>query len=109
VAAIDTDFWLAVSTLGPVMFLAIGALVVELARSGLGWKTTTQRVTLVALNLAFFGTMLPTVNAILSLAWESNLWPPKVNAVVIVAAIVGFWTALMVHLSENEKTPGEDG
>lgn len=109
VAAIDTEFWLAVSTIGPVMFLAIGALLVELSRTGLGWKRNLQKVELVALNVAFFGTMLPTVSAILSLAWGRNLLPPKFNAVVIVVAILAFWVTLVAHFADIENTPENHG
>ena len=41
VAAVNTDFWIATSTIGPVMFLAIGVLAIELVREGsLGWTRT---------------------------------------------------------------------
>lgn len=91
-AAENTDFWIATSTIGPVMFLAIGVLGVELAREGgLGWTRPWQKAQIVAFNVAFFGTLLPTTTAILSLAWRENLLPPKVLAVLIVAAFVAFW------------------
>ena len=110
----NTDFWLAVSTIGPVTFLAIGVLGVDLVRSGRipaekSRKRTAVQVQLVALNVAFFGTLLPTATAILSLAWRQNLLPPKVIAVVIVAAIVAFWIALAAHFYDVEATAGTDG
>lgn len=95
--AVNVDFWVAVSTIGPVTFLAIGA-----ADSS---KRTAVRVQLVALNVAFFGTLVPTTTAILSLAWRQNLLPPKVNAVVIVLAILAFWVALAAHFYDLENTP----
>jgi uncharacterized membrane protein len=110
VAVETTDFWLAVSTAGPVLFLAIGALLVELVRQhDLGWKRTWQKVELVTFNVAFFGTMLPTATAILSLAWGSNLLPPKILAPVIVLAILAFWASLVAHFSDLEATPRNNG
>ena len=64
---------------------------------------------LVALNVAFFWTLLPTSTAILSLAWRQNLLPPRVNAMVIVAAILAFWIALSAYFYDVEATAGTDG
>ena len=64
----DTDFWLALCSIGPVMFLALGALAVELVRErGLGWKRPAQKVQLIAINVSFLGTLLATVTAVLSI------------------------------------------
>jgi hypothetical protein len=49
--------------------------------------------------------MLPTVTAILSLAWGRSLIPPKVDAVVIVVAILAFWVALMAHFYDVGNPP----
>ena len=108
-AAENTDFWLATCTIGPVMFLAIGALFVELDREhGMGWKRPAQKVQLIAVNVAFIGTLLPTTTAILSLAWRANLLPPKVLAVVMVAAVLAFWISLVAHFRDVEETSGND-
>jgi hypothetical protein len=41
------------------MFLALGALLVELVRErGLGWKRRAQKVQLIAMNVSFLGTLL---------------------------------------------------
>ena len=64
----DTDLWLALCTIGPVMFLALGALAVELVRErGLGWKRPAQKVQLIAINVSFLGTLLATVTSVLSI------------------------------------------
>ena len=64
----DTDFWLALCTIGPVMFLALGALAVELVRErGLGWKRPAQKVQLIDINVSFLATLLATVTAVLSI------------------------------------------
>jgi hypothetical protein len=104
----DTGFWLALCTVGPVIFLGIGVLVIDLARvRGVGWKRPAQKVQLTAFNVSFWGALLPTITAILSLAWGSNLLPPKVIAVVIVAAILAFWISLAAHSTDVEDTSGE--
>ena len=104
----DTDFWLALCTIGPVMFLALGALLVELDRErGPRWKRPWQKVQLAAMNVSFLGTLLATVTAILSLAWRSNLLPPKVLGVTVVA-ILAFWISLLAHFQDVEKTSGKD-
>ena len=90
------------------MFLALGALLVEIDRErGEGWKRPAQKVQLAAMNVSFLGTLLATITAILSLAWESNLLPPKVLGVVIVVAILAFWISLLAHFQDVEKTSGE--
>ena len=104
----NTDFWLALCTIGPVMFLALGALLVELDRErGPTWKRPMQKVQLAAMNVSFLGTLLATITAILSLAWRSNLLPPKVLGVVSVVAILAFWISLLAHF-QDEKTSGKD-
>jgi len=109
VAAEHTDFWLATCTIGPVMFLAIGVFGVELNRAdGLGWKRSAQKVVLVAVNVSFIGMLVPTTTAILSLAWASNLLPPKVLAVVIVVAVLAYWISLVAHFQDVEDTSGKD-
>jgi hypothetical protein len=51
------------------MFLAIGALFVELDRErGMGWQRPAQKVQLVAVTWRFIRTLLPTATAIVSLA-----------------------------------------
>jgi hypothetical protein len=72
VAAENTDFWIATSTIGSVMFLAIGVLAIELVREGgLGWTRTWQKAEIVAFNVAFLGTLLATTTAVLSLAQDA--------------------------------------
>lgn len=91
------------------MFLAIGVLGVELVREGrLGWTRTWQKAEIAAFNVVFFGTLLPTTTAILSLAWGENLLPPKVLAVVIVVAFVAFWASLVFHFKDVEDISVED-
>jgi hypothetical protein len=108
VAAENTDFWLATCTIGPVRFLAIGVLGVELDRAGgLGWTRPAQKVVLLTVNVSFIGTLLPTTTAVLSLAWGSNLLPPKALAVVIVVAVLAFWISLVAHFQDVEDTSGK--
>ena len=38
-----------------------------------------------------------TTTAILSLAWGSDFLPPKLLAVVIVAAVLAFWVTMVAH------------
>ena len=65
------------------------------------------RADLVATNVSFLGTLLATITAILSLAWRSNLLPPKVLGVVSVVAILAFWISLLAHFQDVDKTSGE--
>ena len=91
------------------MFLALGALLVEIDRErGEGWKRPAQKVQLAAMNVSFLGTLLATVTAILSLAWRSTLLAPKVLGVVTVVAILAFWVSLLAHFQDAEKTSGND-
>jgi hypothetical protein len=60
------------------------------------------------MNVSFLGTLLATVTAVLSLAWRSNLLPPKVLGVVIVVSLLAFWISLVAHFQDVEKTSGKD-
>ena len=91
------------------MFLAIGALLVELVRErGVGFKRPAQKVQLLAMNVSFLGTLLATLTAILSLAWRSDLLPPKVLGVVTVVSILAFWISLVAYFQDVEETSGKD-
>ena len=110
----NTNFWLAVSTIGPVTFLAIGVFEIDLVRGGglppaESSKRTAVMVQLVALNVAFGGTLLPTGTAILSLAWRQDLLPPKLNAGVLVLAILAFGIALTAHWYDLKRSIEERG
>lgn len=105
----NTDFWLATTTIGPVMFLAIGALGIELDRERrMGWERRAQKAVLIGINVSFIGTLLSTTTAVLSLAWRANVLPPKALAVVIVMAVLAFWITLVAHFQEVEDTSGKD-
>jgi hypothetical protein len=66
-----------------------------------------QKVQLAAMNVSFLGTLLATVTAILSLAWRSNLLPPKVLGVVSVVAILAFWISLLAHFQDERTSRGD--
>jgi hypothetical protein len=100
-AATNDNFWLAVAAMGPVMFLAIGAFTVELARAmpdPAGPADTVHKVQALALATAFPGSLLPTVDAVVSLARGADFFPPTLDAVFMLAAIfavaVAFGAAL---------------
>lgn len=105
----NTDFWLAASTIGSVMFLAIGALGLQLDRERhLGWTRPAQKVALIGISVSFIGTLLPTITAILSLAWRTNLLPPKVLAVITTVAVLAFWVTLVAHFQDVEHASGKE-
>jgi hypothetical protein len=52
------------------------------------------------MNVSFLGTLLSTITTILSLAWRSNLLPPKVFGVVTVVSILAFWISLLAHVPD---------
>jgi hypothetical protein len=57
---------------------------------------------------SFIRTLLPTTTAVLSLAWGSNLLPPKAFAMVIVVAVLAFWISLVAHFQDVEGTSAKD-
>ena len=77
-------------------------------RSDGAHRWPAQNVQLIAVNVAFTGTLPPTTTATLSLAWRSNLFSPKVLGVVIVASVLTFWISLLAHFRDVEDRSGKD-
>jgi len=102
------DFWLATATIGPVMFLAVGALMLDLMRRKARSTGARDRFVAVLLAIAFAGAALPTVDAILSLAQSADSLPTGFDAAFLIAAVFAFigLVGLLLFEAFAGKAPG---